>query len=126
MHLDAGGALTPSDHVMDTLETRFGGVQALSIVKADDRAFVFAGGADDGVSVSELVPGGHLIHLQSLAHDVGSGLENISDIEAVRVGNEIQIFVASSTAPDVTQYTWALADLGDVVTASSAGGRWRR
>ncbi|MFD1809656.1 hypothetical protein ACFSHQ_21065 [Gemmobacter lanyuensis] len=46
-----------ADHVIDTLETRFQGVQALASVQISGRVFVFAGGGDGGLQAFELMPG---------------------------------------------------------------------
>jgi len=44
MHMAADGKLTPTDHVLDTLHTRFESVQDLSVIEVDGRVFVVAGG----------------------------------------------------------------------------------
>ena len=74
----AWGQLTPVDHVLDSLETRFDGVSALSVVTLNDRAFVIAGGADDGISLFELSADGKLHHMSSIADQHGTTLNNIS------------------------------------------------
>jgi hypothetical protein len=44
MELDATGTLVPADHVLDSLNTRFGGVQSLSVVENDGWVYVLAAG----------------------------------------------------------------------------------
>jgi len=117
MRLAPDGQLSPADHVLDTLATRFGGVAALEVIGVGDHAFVLAGGADDGLSLFSLLPGGQLVHMQSLAHSAGAGLENITGIEAVQVGDEVKIFVTSGSAPGVSQFSLPLGDLGSVIEA---------
>ena len=46
MRVDSSGALTPTDHVLDTRESRFGNVQEVEVVSADGQVYVVAGGGD--------------------------------------------------------------------------------
>ena len=122
MRLGGDGALAPVDHILDTLATRFGGVTALEVVKVDGHVLVLAGGADDGLALFSLLPDGQLVHMQSLAQDYGLGLENITDIEAVEIGGEIQIFVTSGAGTGISQFSLSLADLGSVIQSPGASG----
>lgn len=121
MRLDPGGGLSPADHLVDTLATRFGGVTALKVVKAGGRVLVLAGGADDGLSLFTLVPGGRLVHLETLAHDSGLGLENITAIEAAQLDDVLQVFVASGTQGGITQFALPLDGLGHIRIAGRHG-----
>ena len=122
MKLGADGQLEPVDHILDTLATRFGGVTALEVVEVDGHVLVLAGGADDGLSLFTLLPDGQLVHMQTMAHTFGSGLENVTDIDAVEIGGKIQIFVTSGAAPGVSQFSLSLADLGSVIQSTGAAG----
>ena len=119
MRLTSDGTLTVTDHVMDSRDSRFGGVQALEVVEVNGHVLVLAGGADDGLSVLSLLPGGQLVHRQTLIHGPGQGLENLHSIEAVRVGDSLQVFVAG-TGTGLTQYSLSLASLGVVRTDTAA------
>lgn len=121
MRLAANGQLTATDHVLDTLATRFAGVSALKVVEVNGHVFVLAGGSDDGISLFSLLPDGRLVHMQTLVHATGLGLENVTSIEAIQVGNELQIFVTSGAAAGISQLTLPLGDLGAVIQASQAG-----
>lgn len=46
--VDPGGHLRPVDHVVDTLDTRFAGVQSLATAVVGDRVFIIAGGGMTG------------------------------------------------------------------------------
>jgi len=123
MKLASDGGLRLADHVVDTRATRFAGITALEVIEADGHAFVLAGGADDGLSLLSLLPDGRLVHLQSLAHEGGLGLENVTGIEAVRSETRIQVFVTSGTTPGLTQFSIDLDRLGAVLDGSgSAAG----
>ena len=123
MELTETGALRPADHVIDTLATRFGGVAAMDVVQVGDHVLVLAGGADDGISLLSLLPGGRLVHLQSLAHETGLGLENVSGIEALVEGESLRIFVTSTATPGVSELSLSLADLGDLIRPGGTEAR---
>ncbi|MEO0391358.1 MAG: hypothetical protein AAF218_10530, partial [Pseudomonadota bacterium] len=89
------GDLVATDHVLDTLDTRFAGVQAMTTVTVDDRVYVVAGGADDGLSLFVLLPNGQLQHLSSISDEANTGLTNVTAVEAVHTGDEVQVFVSS-------------------------------
>ena len=122
MKLLPSGQLEPADHLLDTLATRFGGVTALEVIKVQGQVFVLAGGADDGLSLFSLLPGGQLVHMQSLAHFTGAGLRNVTSIKAAQVGNEIRIFVTSEGDTGVSQFSLPLDDLGSVIESSGSDG----
>nr|WP_319947320.1 hypothetical protein [uncultured Shimia sp.] len=122
MRLEADGALIATDHIIDSLTTRFQGVQAMSVVQVENQVFVIAGGADDGLSLLSLLPDGRLVHLQTLVNSIGSGLENVSTISATHVGNHIQVFATSQTHPGITQLNIPLEQIGMVKTGHEDGG----
>jgi Ca2+-binding RTX toxin-like protein len=128
IRLDSDGSLTATDHLIDSLDTRFGMVQALAAIEIDGHAFVVAGGGDDGLSLFSLLPDGHLLHQASLAQATGLGLEDVAAIALARMGAELQIFVAAEGASGVAQFRVSLDTLGqvirdtDVVATSHAGG----
>ncbi|WP_170574392.1 dockerin type I domain-containing protein [Ruegeria atlantica] len=114
MELAVDGRLVPTDHVLDTLHTRFGSVQDLAVVEVEGHVFVVAGGADDGVTLFKLTPGGQLVHLDSFEDTLQSGLQNIEALSVARVANELQILVASQQDPGLTHLTFSIENLGVV------------
>ncbi|WP_170384435.1 dockerin type I domain-containing protein [Ruegeria atlantica] len=114
MELAINGRLVPTDHVLDTLHTRFGSVQDLAVVEVEGHVFVVAGGGDDGVTLFKLTPGGQLVHLDSVEDTLQSGLQNIEALSVARVANELQILVASQQDPGLTQLTFSIENLGVV------------
>lgn len=125
LRLAADGALTPTDHVLDDLTTRFAGVSALETVMLGDRAYVLAGGGDDGISLFTLLPGGRLVHLASLADTAALSLAKVSAIAGAALGERLQIFVASGAEPGISQFEFDPGPLGLTLTAG-AGGGWLR
>ncbi len=123
LRMTASGGLEATDLVLDTLNTRFGGVQALATAQVGDRVFLLAGGADDGLSLFTLLPDGRLVHVQTVIHDLGSGLMNVEAIDMEIVGTDIQIFVTSGTDGGITQFAIPLDQLGTTQHNSTAGGQ---
>ena len=114
MRLDATGGLVATDHVIDTLATRFAGINALAVAQSGDRVFIVAGGSDDGLSLLTLLPDGRLVHLETLVHTTGAGLMNVGEIGATVLEDHLQVFVTSGVAAGVTQYSIPLDTLGQV------------
>lgn len=119
--LSATGQLTAVDHSMDTLETRFGGVQSVATAQVGDRVFVVAGGADDGLSLFTLLPDGRLLHLETISHEIGTGLMNVGEIETTVMGDSLQIFVSSSVDAGISHISVDLADLGQIMRGDTGG-----
>ncbi|MCZ8080414.1 MAG: calcium-binding protein [Rhodobacteraceae bacterium] len=117
----SGGALMPVDHVFDELGTRFQGVTALDVVVRGDWVFVLAAGADEGLTLFALTPGGRLVHLTSLADRADLGLANISALRGVVVGDSLQVMVLSGAEAGVTQFSLPLAGLGVPGRVGAAG-----
>ncbi len=120
----ADGGLAAADHVVDDLTTRYSGVTALGSLTVNGRSFVVAGGADGGITLFTLLPGGQLVHLQTLADSLTTSLAAPSAIGMTLVGNEIQVFVSSGTEIGVTMIRIDVATLGQTLTGTGflAGG----
>lgn len=114
MKLNSDGSLTPTDHVLDTLHTRFGMVHDIEVVEIDGQVFVVAGGGDDGVSLFTMTPQGQLVHRDSFEHTVQTGLQNIQSLSAARVGDELQIVAASQQNAGLTQLSVDVSNIGVV------------
>jgi Ca2+-binding RTX toxin-like protein len=106
------GSLFIEDHRLDDLNTRFEGVQALEVFSVGNRSFLLAGGSDDGLSLFEINPGGRLSHIESIADQINTTLQDISAITATVVGSTVQVFVAGSET-GFTQFTIDLGNIGN-------------
>jgi Ca2+-binding RTX toxin-like protein len=91
--LGADGSMQVADHVIDTLDTRFQGVQALATAQIGDRTFVIAGGGDDGLTVMVLTPEGRLLPCGQMLQAPGLALDNITAMTARVTGGMIELFV---------------------------------
>ena len=119
VEVGADGGLRLTDHVIDSLETRFQGLAALTAVTVADHAYVLAGGADDGLSLLQLLPGGRLEPLASLGGGDGSPLDNLSALAAGWRDGALQIFAAGSGAAALGHLR-AAVDPGLVRTGTAA------
>lgn len=120
MRMAADGTLTVTDQIIDDLGTRFANVTALDTIVVEGRVFVVAAGTDAGLSVFTLLPTGQLLHLAALADTLDLGLRNISAVEMVRVGGEVQVIVGSAAEAGLTVLRLNLAGIGQV-TADGVG-----
>ena len=58
-----------ADHILDAEDTRLTGASSIATVTYGDFAFVGVGGAEGGISLLTVLPGGRLVHLDSVADD---------------------------------------------------------
>ncbi|WP_246026615.1 calcium-binding protein [Paracoccus luteus] len=99
-----GGLLVPVDHILDERTTRFQNATVMEAVSVDGRAFVIAGGADDGLSLFTVTPDGRLLHLQTIADADDIALADVSALAAHVVDGRIVVFAGSATEPGLTQF----------------------
>lgn len=118
--VDAAGGLSLRDHITDTGYTRFAGVSALDVIQHQGRVFVLAGGADDGISLFQMLPDGRLVHLETRADGFDTTLRHVSAVGMVALGDEIQVFVAG-VENGVTQFVLDPGPAG-VSTGGTGGG----
>lgn len=118
--LNPDGTLQATDHVIDTRDTRFGGVQALATAQRGDDVLVVAGGADHGLSLFLLTDEGRLVWLDTLAHSLDAGLYNISTLSAAIIDDDLIVTAGSQRDPGLAAVRVPLADLG--VTGEIADG----
>ncbi|MCB1314147.1 MAG: calcium-binding protein, partial [Sedimentitalea sp.] len=116
-----GGALIATDHVVDDRTSRFQNLTALETVTVDGRAYVIAGGADDGLSLFTLLPDGRLLHLDTIEDRAGLSLQNVSAVSAAVAHGRVQVFAGSGSEAGLTQLDIALGSAGQIVAAGGPG-----
>ena len=117
LRVNPWGGLFVEDHEIDDLNTRFENVEAVETVVINDRAFVIAGGSDDGLSLFELTADGTLHHLASVADEHDTTLTDVKEITAIADGQDIVVFVSGSDA-GITQFTIDLGNVGQAITGN--------
>lgn len=110
------GALFVEDQVWDDQHSRFAGASAMDSFTLEGRDFVVVGGADAGVTLFELLPGGQLHLHQTLVQDGAWDIGPISSLTATVVGAdraqpEVQI-LALGSAGDLAQLVLPVAEMG--------------
>jgi len=95
--LAAGGQMIVTDHVMDDLNTRFGGLSELATLTHNGQVFIAAAGWDDGVSLMTLLPNGRLVHLATIVDDNVMALTNVSGLALRWQNGQIEILASGGT-----------------------------
>ncbi|KAB7615285.1 hypothetical protein F9L33_00505 [Amylibacter sp. SFDW26] len=113
------GELTETDHLIDSLETRFQDASVLEIFTFNQRSFVLAAGSDDGVTLLELSPNGTLSVLETLADDFDTTLNNITDIEVTFFGGIPHALVSSGSENGFTQFEIGIESIGANIIGSN-------
>ncbi len=116
-----GGLPRLADHVIDAEDTRFQGVSSLAAVTHGDFAYVAVGGAEGGVSLLTALPGGRLVHLDSVVEDETVPLDQIEVLEAQVIGDTLHLFAGSANEAGLTRLQYDLSGQGSVVIATTNG-----
>lgn len=95
--LEAGGQMVVTDHVMDDLNTRFGGLSEIAKLTHNGQVFIAAAGWDDGVSLMTLLPNGRLVHLATIVDDKVMALTNVSGLALRWQNGQIEILASGGT-----------------------------
>ncbi|NEY92112.1 M10 family metallopeptidase C-terminal domain-containing protein [Tabrizicola oligotrophica] len=117
LRINEMGVIFVEDHLIDDRATRFDDVAALDAFPHAGRVFVVAAGSDAGVSVLELLPGGRLSHVTSLALETGAGIGTVTGIEAAVLNGRAAIFLTDAGGTRIHQLEIALAGIGGLVGA---------
>ena len=119
--IGSDGSLSASDHLIDTLDSRFAGVSQLTTARYGDWQLVLAAGSDDGVSLLALLPDGRLLHLDSLTDSDAVSLDNPAALDALVLGDQLQVFASAGAEPGISQITADLSELGQILQGNGSG-----
>ncbi|MFG6617738.1 hypothetical protein, partial [Sulfitobacter sp. 1A10359] len=114
------GQLVAVDHILDSLDTRFGHATDLATAEVEGRTYILVGGGDGGLSLFALSSGGRLLHMDTIEETLDSGLGSISALEMAAVGDSLAILTASQSGYGLTQLSYDLSDQG--ITALQENG----
>lgn len=109
--VSAGGALFETDHLIDTIETRFQEASVLEAFEYGERSFVIAAGSDDGITVFELEADGELREHAPLADTYETTLQNVTEISAQVIEGQVEVLVASGSDHGFTHITLDMSGL---------------
>lgn len=110
-----------ADHIIDDKGTRFGGVVALDTVTVNGRTFVAAGGADDGVTIFELLPGGRLVHLQTEIDTTDLALSNVSAVAFLVASGQVSLAAAGQADAGITVLSRPASSLAPPRSGGNSG-----
>ena len=131
------GTLVFRDQVNDSLDTRFASAGVLDIFLRGDLALVALAGSDDGITLMQMVPGGRLIHRETLADDTLTALDNVTGLRFVEHGDGAVDLFALGVNEGLSRFRLDAGALGvtatgqdgsggnDILTAGAAGGSLR-
>lgn len=113
--------MVPEDHLIDSLDTRFADASHVTSVVMNGQNFVLAAGSDRGVSLFTVLPGGRLQHIDAMPAAAHTPLQGITSIDAMATANGIRFWVATESAPYLTEFSIALPNIGFNLGASATG-----
>ncbi len=116
-----GGVPRLADHIIDAEGTRFQGASSLAAVTHGDFAYVAVGGAEGGVSLFTALPGGRLIHLDSVAEDETTPLDQIEALEARVIGDTLHLVTGSGNEVGLARLAYDLSAQGNLAIATTKG-----
>lgn len=122
LRVGADGALTATDHRIDTAHTHFAGAAALAAVTVEGRALVLAAGTDGGISLMELLPEGRLVLHASLVQGWGTGPARIVHLAATVADGTLHVAAAVEGEADLRLFALPLGTLGGSFRAATGGG----
>lgn len=113
------GCLFQTDHVIDDASTRFHRASVLDTFTLNGRSFLATAGADAGITVMELLPGGQLAHLATGVFETGAGFFAAKGLDVVVNGTTAWIFALDSRSDRLQRFDLDLSDLGWRYTAQN-------
>jgi serralysin len=120
VRLGADGTMQLTDHLLDSLNTRFDDVTHLETVVHNDRAYLAAAGADDGVSIFELSPDGRLLHLSTIVDAVDTTLDAPTALSFSVQNNMLHLVTASGSEAGLSAFTLDISGRATPVYGTSA------
>ncbi|ROU02996.1 calcium-binding protein [Histidinibacterium lentulum] len=127
--LSDDGRMRLTDHLLDSLDTRFAGAPHLETATIGGVPYLIAAGTDSGFSLFRLLPEGRLLHLRTVEDRLDTALQHVDAISAEAVGGAIEIVTASSFenglsrfrySPDPVGVTRQAGDTGQTLTGGAA------
>ncbi len=120
--IDGNGRLTFADQVSDTLKTRFQGATAIDAIAFQGRSLIAVGGNDGGLTLLQLLPGGQLVHLDTIIDQTGSALSGIRDLQFVETESGLQILALTTGDKGLGQFSVNLPTENLVLVDGSGTG----
>lgn len=117
-----GRGITPVDHLLDSLDTRFANASHVTSLTVGGQNFVLAAGNDQGISLLTVLPGGRLQHLDAMAGTAETPLRGITAIEAMATPDGIRVWASTEAAPYLSEFIISLPNIGETQFNNPNGG----
>tara|TARA_R110002110_G_scaffold27592_5_gene100042 strand:- start:2602 stop:5376 length:2775 start_codon:yes stop_codon:yes gene_type:complete len=114
--------MTPVDHILDDLDTRFANASHITTVTLGGQDYVLAAGSDAGLSLFAMLPGGRLQHIQTMEGTATAPLNGVTSVEAMATPDGLRIWVSTEAAPFLAEFSVDFQNLGVSQAADAAGG----
>ena len=130
LRVEPDGTVTPTDHILDDLNTRFQGAGQLVVHQVNGATFLAVAGQDDGVSIFRVLPDGRLSFVDTLVDQGHTVLSNPAALALWDDGTTLSLAVASATEAGLSFFGWDITGLGqeiggtgaaDLITGSTGG-----
>jgi Ca2+-binding RTX toxin-like protein len=123
LEVDASsGTLTPVDHLIDNLHTRFAGASHVASVSVSGQNFVIAAGNDQGISLLTVLPGGRLQHIDAMPATAETPLKGINALEVMATPDGIRIWASTDAPPFLAEFAISMPNLGETFIGATSGG----
>ena len=119
LRLQTNGQLNVVDQINDDRDTRFSGVPVMEVIVVDDRAYVVAGGNDDGLSLFTILPNGQILHLGTVVDSLGTRLDGPGALTLDAHNSTIFVYVAESGSGGLS--AWSIDVSGDQLLEAGPG-----
>ncbi len=116
-----GDGMTVVDHVLDTRDTRFDNASHVTSVTIADQSYVLAAGADNGLSLFVMLPGGCLQHVETFEATIDAPLNGITALEAMAIPGGLRIWASTEAAPYLSEFSVSFDNLGVADLANDTG-----
>jgi len=112
LHVAMDGTLKLIEHLLDDRNTRFANITTLELIEHNGSTYVIAAGSDDGITVLQLLSGGRLQPMVSIADTLEAALSNPSAIATKSNATELSIYVASASEVGLTELSLDTSTFG--------------
>lgn len=124
------GALVFRDQVNDSLDTRFAGASVVETLVQGNLALVAVAGNDGGVTLMQMLPGGRLLHRETVIDTSSTALDGVTSLQfAPQNDGSTDLFVLSAGDDGLSRFrvdsdaldVWATGSIGTAEKGSDAG-----
>lgn len=118
LEVTGSGGLSLLDNTLDDRQTRFGGLSVMKTLTHEGQVYVVAGGADDGLSLLQLLPNGQLVHLDTVSDSRTLGLKTPNAVALTVFDGALHVVATSEREAGLSLLSVPLLPGRQVVTGT--------